>query len=99
MKVNQRSSRWRRHPDNSDGLNAANTRHVRLTAQLELHGYLELWLHLRSTTSTGASSWSANLGNVAKLQWLRCILSVSFVPGYGRSLDAVLGDVDALRDE
>ena len=34
-------------------------------------------------------------------QWLRWILSVtvSFVPGCGRSMDAVLGDVDALRDE
>ena len=75
---------------------------------------MELWRHLRSTTSTGASSWSANLGNVTLpncsvaaassvicTHWLRWIfiLSVSFVPGCGRSMDAVLGDVDALRDE
>ena len=41
----------------------------------------------------------AAASSVICTHWLRWILSVSFVPGCGRSLDAVLGDVDALRDE
>ena len=41
----------------------------------------------------------AAASSVICTHWLRWILSVSFVPGCGLSLDAVLGDVDVLRDE
>ena len=41
----------------------------------------------------------AAASSVICTHWPRWILSVSFVPGCGRNMDAVLGDVDALRDE
>ena len=42
---------------------------------------------------------SLTLLSVIGTHWPRWILSVSFVPGCGRSMDAVLVDVDGLRDE